>query len=100
MLEAPELYSSLSSNEYVHNNKFNIPSYIDRILKRVGIISRFENNQSEILTQYLPVNKHGFLRKSLQKFSEDYCFEKKPMFKKCYLDLCCDYCNKKNDWIE
>ena len=78
-LESPELYSSLISNEIVHNNKFDIPNYIDRILKRLGIISRFENNPSYILTKYIPVNKHRFLQKSLLEFSKDYCLKNIPL---------------------
>ena len=99
-LEGPDLYSSLSSNEFVHNDKFNVSNYIDRIFKRIGIISKFENNQSKILTQYLPVNKHKFLTKALFEFSKDYCLEHKPICQKCFLESSCDYYNKKNDWIE
>ena len=99
-LEGPDLYSSLSSNEFVHNDKFIVSNYIDRIFKRIGVISRSEDNQSEILTQYLPVNKHQFLKEALFQFSKDYCLENKPICQKCYLGLCCDYYNKKNDWIE
>ena len=98
--ETPELYSSFSVNEFVHNNKFILNSSIDRVLKRIGIIARLENNQSEILTKYIPVNKHQFLRKTLNQFSKDFCTEEMPSCSKCYLDLGCDYYNKKNDWLE
>ena len=98
--ELPELYSSLSSNESVHNNQFHVSNYTDRIFKRIGIISRSEKKSSKLLTQYLPVNKHAFLKKSLFYFSKDYCLENNPLCQNCYLDLCCDYYNKKNDWIE
>jgi len=99
-LQSPELYSSLISNEFVHHNKFNVPNYIDRIFKRIGIISKFENNSSKILTQYIPVNKHKFLKESLLKFSEDYCLKNTPICKKCYISSCCDYNNKRNNWIK
>ena len=98
--ETPELYSSLSSDECIHNDQFDVSNYIDRIFKRIGIISQSENNQSKILTQYLPVNKHKFLTKALFEFSKDYCMEKDPICQGCYLGLHCDYYNKKKDWIE
>ena len=99
-LELPELYSSLKYNECVHNDVFNVPSYINRIIKRIGVISKTESDPSSLLTQYLPVNKHDFLKKSLLKFSTDYCLETNPLCKICLIDKSCDYNNKKNDWIE
>ena len=99
-LEGPELYCSLKCDEYVHDNNFYVENYSERVFKRIGIISKFENNPSEVLTKYLPVNKHKFLKKSLLQFSKDYCFEHNPACQGCYFDLCCDYYNQKNDWVK
>ena len=99
-LERPELYSSLVFNEFIHNNNFDVPEYADRIFKRIGIISRLEKNSSELLTEYLPVNRHAFLKKSLLQFSKDYCLKDIPICNECYFDIYCDYYNKKNDWME
>ena len=99
-LERPELYSSLVLNEFIHNNSFNVPEYADRIFKRIGIISKSEKNPSKLLTEYLPVNRHAFLKKSLLYFSKDYCLKDIPICNGCYFCKCCDYYNKKNDWLE
>ena len=99
-LEGPELYSSLVLNEFIHENNFDVPQYIDRILKRIGIISKLEKKPSKLLTQYIPVNRHIFLKKALLQFSKDYCLKDMPICDGCYFDRCCDYFNKKNDWIE
>ena len=95
-----ELYGHFKYNQNVHDKSFNVPDYANRIFKRIGIISKFENNSSDILTQYLPVNKHGFLNKALLEFSNDYCLDNNPFCENCHLDVCCDYYNKKNDWSE
>ena len=97
---APELYASLLNDEFVHEDTFAINPSADRILKRIGIISMQENKQSELLTRYVPVNKHVFLKKTLIRFSKEYCFEDNPLCDQCYLSKGCDYYNKKNDWIE
>ena len=100
-LENVEIYnSSFNYNYYVHNNPFNSTEYSDRIFKRLGIISKTEKNSSKLLTQYLPVNKHDFLNKTLKKFSSDYCLKDLPLCNDCFFDKCCDYYNKKNDWLE
>ena len=99
-LESPELYSSLYLSEPVHDNVFDVSTYIDRILKRIGVISKKETDSSGILTKYIPVNKHTFLQNSLNRFASDYCLESEPVCQSCYINLCCDYFNKKNDWLE
>jgi len=99
-LESPEFYSSFLTNEFVHHNKFFVTSCIDRILKRVGILNRLEQNQTEVLTEYVPVNKHKFLKNALIEFSKDYCLESSPLCQECSLKLICDYYNKKNDWLK
>ena len=99
-LKAPELYSSFLSDESVHHNIFIITPSIDRILKRIGVFHKSEYDQSQILTKYIPVNKHRFLKRALTEFSKDYCIEYNPLCEKCYLGIGCDYYNKKNDWVE
>ncbi len=99
-LESPELYRSLCINEPVHDNAFNVSIYIDRILKRIGVISKKEINSSQVLTQYMPVNKHAFLQQSLNRFASDYCLEDDPECQNCHINLGCDYFNKKNDWLQ
>ena len=98
-LETPELYSFLISEEAVHDNDFDIDYYSERIFKRIGIVSREEQNLKILLTRYIPVNKHNFLKESLRKLSGEYCFKKSPICVKCYLSIGCDYYNKKNDWL-
>ena len=99
-LESPELYYSLKCVEYVHDNDFYVEGYSERVFKRIGIISKIDDNPSKILTKYLPVNKHKFLKKSLLQFSKDYCLDDNPLCRGCCFDSCCDYYNKKNDWVE
>ena len=98
-LRTPELYASLLTDEFVHERSFLINNSIDRVLKRIGVVRKREEKQVEILTKYIPVNKHQFLKKALIQFSEDYCFESSPLCNQCYLDIGCDYNNKKNDWL-
>ena len=99
-LEAPELYFSFLTNEFVHHDKFLVTPSIDRIFKRIGILNRSEQNQEKILTEYIPVNKHRFLRNALTELSKDYCIVINPLCHKCSLELICDYYNKKNNWLE
>ena len=99
-LETPELYSSFLTDEFVHHDKFLVTPCIDRILKRVGILNKSEQDQVEVLTKYIPVNKHRFLRNALTQFSKDYCIQDTPFCHECSLELICDYYNKKNDWLE
>ena len=94
------MYGDCDYNSYVHDNNFDVPDYAERIFKRIGIISKIEDNASNILTQYLPVNKHDFLNKALLEFSSDYCLKNNPLCDNCCFDLCCDFYNKKNDWLE
>tara|TARA_B100000530_G_C15831483_1_gene437609 strand:- start:426 stop:767 length:342 start_codon:yes stop_codon:yes gene_type:complete len=97
-LENIDLYKAINYDTHVHHDTFETPDYIERFFKRVGVIAKNENNISKILTEYLPVNKHDFLKKALLKFTEDYCFENNPRCIECCLDISCDYYNKKNDW--
>ena len=99
-LDTPELYRGFKYDNSVHHKVFEPSQYAERIFKRIGIISKFENNPSKILTQYLPVNKHDFLKSTLLEFSKDYCSKNSPLCESCYFDVCCDYNNKKNDWKE
>jgi len=99
-LESVDCYGNIDYNSHVHDDDFQTPEYVDRIFKRIGVISRFENNTSKILTEYLPVNKHDFLNKALLKFSNDYCLKNSPFCNDCCFGICCDYYNKKNDWLE
>ena len=97
-LRTPELYAPLLVDDFVHERSFSINNSIDRVLKRIGVVRRLEQKQVEILTKYIPVNKHQFLKKALIQFSEDYCVENSPFCNQCYLNIGCDYNNKKNDW--
>ena len=95
-----EAYSFIECNYDVHDNQFKMTNGSERVFKRVGVISRFETNPSKILTKYIPVNKHDFLDKSLKEFSSNYCIEENPFCSNCFIDRCCDYYNKKNDWSQ
>ncbi len=99
-LQVYEEYKFIDCDYTVHNNIFDVSDYSDKIFKRIGILSRFENNTSKILTKYLPVNKHDFIKKALRKFSNDYCLDHNPFCSNCFFIQCCDYYNKKNDWSE
>ena len=64
-LRTPELYAPLLVDDFVHERSFSINNSIDRVLKRIGIVRKREEKQVEILTKYIPVNKHQFLKKAL-----------------------------------
>ena len=96
----PELYGDFKYDDSVHDNRFIVDDYMERIFKRIGIISKIEKNPVKILTEYIPVNKHDFLKSALLEFSKEYCFENNPCCNSCCFDICCDYNNKKNDWKE
>ena len=99
IFETEKFYSFSGKDEFIHDNPFLVSNGSLRSLRRIGVITRFEKKSSQILTQYIPVNRHKFLQESLVKFSKYFCFKDNPLCKKCYFNFCCDYNNKKNDWM-
>ena len=97
-LENIDLYKSIDYDSYVNHNTFETSTDIERFFKRLGVVSKNNKNTSQILTEYLPVNKHDFLRKVLLRFTADFCYKNSPKCNDCVLDISCDYYNKKNDW--
>ena len=99
MLQNIESYKLIDYDSFIHHNEFKTPDYIERFFKRLGVVSIEEKNISKILTLYLPVNRHDFLTKVLQNFTDDFCLEVEPQCQDCVLHTSCDYFNKKNDWL-
>ena len=99
-LENVDLYKTINYDSYVNHDIFEVSYDIERFFKRLGVVSKNNKKTSQFLTEYLPVNKHDFLRKVLLRFTSDICYENFPKCNDCFFDICCDFYNKKNDWSE
>ena len=69
--------------------------------QRFGVIINLDgsNKNSEVLNNYIPVNKHYDLNRRVLQFTSDQCGEI-PKCSRCDIFDHCDYYNKKNEWID